>query len=64
MATGLVKRLGEGLEKADLDQAEVAWVLGASARTVSRVAPGGGQPSARGSGANPLSSWQSSSSCP
>jgi transcriptional regulator with XRE-family HTH domain len=36
MATGLVKQLGEGLEKADLDQAEVAWVLGTSARTVSR----------------------------
>jgi transcriptional regulator with XRE-family HTH domain len=34
--TGLVGRLEQALDRADLDQAEVARVLGASPRTVSR----------------------------
>ena len=36
MPTGLVERLEQALDRADLDQAEVARVLGASPRTVSR----------------------------
>ncbi len=36
MQTGLVQRLEQALGKADLDQAEVARVLGTSPRTVSR----------------------------